>query len=192
MSTRKHFSKDDIDTKAEVEEGIKNKEISVPPKTLRFGYVGLVILIVITVIIINQYYVRAGKSNILFNLDQIKFKGLIIYLVVIIILFCICMSLQNSTSRLSNWTWDLLHFTFYFFLAYFIPNNWLIVLTLSVCWELFEDTMGFVYKRYGFIETDRKKLVDILSNCTGYMLGSIVFSHPKVKGKVDGLFDRFL
>jgi hypothetical protein len=176
-----------IDTKLEVEEGIK-KEISSPSNCFRYGYIGLVILIVIVVIVINRYYTVAGKGNILFNLNQINVKGLIIYIIVVIILFCICMSFQSSNNRLANTTWDILHFLFYFFLAYFIPNNWLIILVLGACWELFEDTMGFVYKRYGFVETDRKKLVDILSNCSGYLLGSIFFNHPKVKSKVDGMF----
>jgi len=178
----------EIDCKKEVGEGIEDKTITPPQHILRYRYVGIVILIVIVVILVNQYRIKLGRSNIILNLDQINLIGLIAYLIFVIALFYILMSFQNTKNRLSDNWWDTLHFCFYFFLAYFIPNNWGIILVLEVVWEMFEDTMGFVFKKCNYIETDQKKVKDILANSTGYLLGNLFFSIPKVRQKMDIAF----
>ena len=181
---------DIIDRKVEVDEGIENKTITLPDNILRYRYIAIVILIVIIVIIINQYSLHSKRGNIILNLDQINVRGLIVYLIFVVALFNIFMSFQNTKNRLTDAKWDILHFIFYFFLAYFVPNNWGIILVLEVVWEVFEDIMGFGLKKLDYIETDKKKIIDIIANSTGYLLGNIFFSISKVRKKMDVTFAR--
>ena len=179
------MSENEIDSKKEVEIGIKNRTITPPQNIFRYKYIGVIILIVIVIILVNQNRIKLGRKNNILNLDQIKVKGLIAYLILVIILFSVLMSFQKTKNRLTDLHWDILHFIFYFFLAYFVPNNWGIILVLEVVWEMFEDTMGFVLKKYDYVETDRKKIIDILANSTGYLLGNAFFTIPSVKSKID-------
>lgn len=169
-----------------------NYNTHTPMSILRYKYVAVLTIIVILVILWNTYQTRNTGKNVLFNPEDIDFPGLILYLVVVIIIFCILMKFQGTENGISDNMWDGLHFLFYFFLAFFIPNNWIFIITLQVAWELFEDFMWYRYGKLSFIESDSKKVVDILANSTGYFLGNLVFSNMKLRNKIKTKFHSWL
>jgi hypothetical protein len=75
--------------------------------------------------------------------------------------------------RLDN-VWSLAHFGFYVGLGILMPNNWTLILTLQITWELFEDFPGYRLGKKQYIETDGKKMFDIVCNSTGYLLGNTI------------------
>ncbi len=81
---------------------------------------------------------------------------------------------QKQAIRRLDHVWTVCHFLFYFGLGLLMPKNWGLILVLQVTWELFEDFMGYTLKRKQYIETDGKKISDIIVNSTGYWLGSLV------------------
>jgi hypothetical protein len=95
------------------------------------------------------------------------------------------LNLKDKTSkilRLDN-VWSLAHFSFYVGLGILMPNNWTLILTLQVCWELFEDFLGYRLGKKQYIETDGKKMFDIICNSSGYLIGNIVSNRLNVKRK---------
>ena len=156
--------------------------ISKPGEPTRYRYVVVLITILVLLVIFQ------GPGVLSINIPVIKWKGLLLYLTVIVILFIWydnygkkqTKSIQEDLDK----AWSFFHACFYFGLAYFIPNNWPLLMTFMVCWELFEDHMGFTVGQTYFIETDGKKIQDILCNCTGYFLGSLAFNQRWQKRKI--------
>lgn len=132
-------------------------------------------LIVLIVIMVIVFYL--DKENRKLHLDQIKVKGLVAYIVVIVVLFTIFM---KNSKNIKNTQWLLLHFSFYFGLGYFCPNNWPAIFALMALWELFEDEMGYGQNKPDYIETDRKKMLDMGANSLGYFLGNAFFRNVKL------------
>jgi hypothetical protein len=106
-------------------------------------------------------------------------------LTIIVVVFDTYYSKKDAkTQKKMDGTWDLFHFCFYFGLAYFVPNNWPLILALHVCWELFEDFLGYGCGMPTFIETDGKKVIDMFANSAGYLLGNAVFNSRTRKAAV--------
>jgi len=139
---------------------------------LRYRYIVLLICIIVLILILD----RRTK---LLSLQDINVKGLIVYLIVVVIIFAVCMMRQTTKYKLSDNLWDVGHFLFYFGLAYFAPNNYLLVSILMVIWELFEDFMGFNVGKKAWIETDGKKMMDMIANSGGYYLGNLFFGRDR-------------
>ena len=138
-------------------------QVSDPATYDRYKFAVILIIILVIIYVMNPENLRP-------QLDRINVKGLIAYLIIIAILFAVCMKIKMS----DNW-WDVAHFLFYFGLAKFVPHNWVIVATVMVAWEIFEDFRGFNQDKPEYIETDRKKMVDMLANSSGYYLGNILW-----------------
>lgn len=148
---------------------------SKPTDLARYRYI--VILIVIIIII----YLLKGKSKWLLNLNQINVKGLITYLIVVAIIYTALMkyytsatSSNSSNKKKLDMLWSIAHGFFYIGLGYFMPNNWGIIAVFQVCWELFEDFQGYGLHKTSYVETDGKKIMDIICNNTGYYLGNLL------------------
>jgi len=162
---------------------ITENAVSHPSNPLRYRYFVVLVIIIIVVLLTDK---RARHLH----LEQIDFKGLVAYLILVIILFCVAMRFEGRDHGLSSNQWDLLHFTFYFFLAFFMPDNWPIVFTLQVAWELFEDYMGYDRCDPRYIETDQKKMFDILANNAGYFVGNKLFANGVIRAKVIASFNK--
>lgn len=150
------------------------EKISEPGDPPRYRYFLVLIIVIIVLVLIE------GKHLLDFRPEQINVKGLIIYIVVVIALFAAIMKWYNQLSEEkqdgAENLWSFLHFCFYFGLAYFIPNNWIILIPFMVSWELFEDFMGFRMGKKTYIEKDGKKMFDIVCNSAGYWIGTKVFA----------------
>ena len=143
-------------------------KISQQGELLRYRYVFVLICLIVLILVLDQ------KSK-LGNLQDINVRGLIAYLVIVVVIFSVFMMRQTTKQKLSDNSWDIGHFLFYFGLAYFVPNNFLLVAILMVAWELFEDFMGFNAGKKAWIETDGKKMTDMIANTSGYYLGNLFF-----------------
>lgn len=156
---------------------VENREVSVPGQTKRYRY------LVVLVIVIILLFMLHGRRVFKFNLNQIKWKGLIIYIVISLILLMIFNAYCEKKTVIEqedlDKNWSFLHACFYFGLAYFIPNNWPIILTLMVLWEVIEDFIGFRLRKKSFVEVDKKKMQDIACNSLGYYLGNLAFRRNK-------------
>jgi hypothetical protein len=152
----------------------------------RYQYVVVLICIIVLILILD-------KKTKLTSLEDINVKGLIAYFIVVAVVFSVCMMRQTTKQKLSDNTWDIGHFLFYFGLAYFIPNNYLLVSTLMVAWELFEDFMSYNVGKKAWLETNGKKMTDMMANTGGYYLGNLFFGrdikHVDFKRRVDKLKD---
>jgi len=135
------------------------------------------------------------KKSKLTSFENINIKGLIVYFIIVGVIFVVCMNRQTTKQKLSDNIWDIGHFLFYFGLAYFIPNNYLLVSTFMVAWELFEDFMGFNVGKKAWIETDGKKMTDMIANSGGYYLGNLFFgrdlNHADFKRRISN-FKKFI
>ncbi len=154
-----------------------------PSNPMRYRFI--VVLIIIMIVI----YLSDSRALDL-HIEQINFAGLVCYLILVIAIFKLAMSIEKEDNKLTSNKWDLLHFSFYFFLAYFIPNNWPLIFCLEIGWELYEDFQGYNLGKPEYIETDQKKMVDVCANSLGYYLGIKFFSIPKVRSKIDGFFHK--
>lgn len=132
-------------------------------------------LVVLIVVIVVVFYL--DKKNRDLHLDQIKTKELVIYIIVTVVLFYIFM---KNAKNIKNTQWLMLHFAFYFGLGYFCPNNWPAIFIFMTLWEIFEDEMGYGQGKEDYIETDRKKMLDIGANGLGYLLGNAFFRNVKL------------
>lgn len=148
-------------------------KVSKPEELTRYRYIAVLVTIIVIIVLIQ------GKSVFTVNIPKIKLKGLLVYLGVIVALFIMYNKYYNNqneaTQKDLNNAWSFFHACFYFGLAYFVPNNWPLVVIFMVGWELFEDHMGYNVGRKEFIETDGKKMFDMICNSSGYLLGSIAF-----------------
>ncbi|MFS8159363.1 MAG: hypothetical protein ACMG6E_03960 [Candidatus Roizmanbacteria bacterium] len=144
-------------------------KVSGPFEFKRYRYVILAVLIMIIILVLSS---RKDLHKVGRN---INWKGLIVYLIIVIALFAILMKLQGTSNSLNDHQWSTLHFTFYFFLAYFVRDSLLLVLIFQVAWELFEDSMTFKFGIKTYEENDLKKVSDIFINTSGYLLGSALF-----------------
>ena len=160
---------------------------SKPNDPLRYRFILVFIIIVILIAIIS------GKSEVFkVHPQQIKVKALVIYLAVIIIGFGLLMKWQarriveiqsdksltaaeqqRAILKLDN-VWSVSHVLFYVGLGIVMPNNWTIILVFQVVWELFEDFLGYRMGLTQYIETDGKKISDIICNNAGYFLGNVI------------------
>lgn len=147
-------------------------KISGQGEPLRYRYIILLICIIVLILILD-------KRSKLLSLQDINVKGLIVYLIIVVVIFTACMMRQTTKQKLSDNIWDVGHFLFYFGLAYFVPNNYLLVSILMVVWELFEDFMGFSSGKKAWIETDGKKMTDMFANTGGYFLGNLFFGRDR-------------
>jgi len=156
------------------------EKISEPGEPKRYRYFLILIIVIIVLVLIE------GKHVLDFKPGKINVKGLIIYIVVIIVLFELIMKwynqLDEDKQNKATSLWSVLHFCFYFGLAYFIPNNWVVLIPFMVSWELFEDFMGYRMEKRSYIETDGKKMFDIVCNSTGYWIGTKFFAGIKRRG----------
>lgn len=158
---------------------------SKPGVLARYQYIIVLITILVIVMIVE-------KRNILtVNLKGINWKGLISYFAVIVIGYFAFTALYKRVDdvykpNLDN-LWDFFHFTFYFGLGYFFPNNWLIVAIFMVCWELIEDYVGYNLGKTFYIETNGKKMFDMVCNSLGYWLGSSFFVNRRPTMDLDNV-----
>lgn len=163
--------------------------ISKPDEVSRYRYLAILIIVIIVIALIN-----GGPAGFKINHKQIHLRLLMVYVAVIIGLLLLMMKwhvntvekIQSDESlsdeektkeirRLDHF-WTLAHFLFYFGLGIVMPNNWGLIIVLQVTWELFEDFMGYKLKQKQFIETDGKKISDIIVNSSGYFVGQITAS----------------
>ena len=142
-------------------------EISYPDELGRYKYILELLIIIIVIYII---WPKALQPH----LEQIRWKALIVYMVIIFILFQVMMN-KNLTDN----QWSTCHAIFYFGLSYCVPNNLSLIVCIEILWELFEDYQGFSRNKPTYIETDRKKMVDIAANTSGYLLGNFVFNRNR-------------
>lgn len=154
---------------------------SEPGESRRYRFFLILIIVIIVLILIE------GGEAFRFKPERINTVGLVAYIVVVLVLFQLIMKWYNKLSKekqdgLENF-WSFLHFCFYFGLAYFIPDNWIVIIPLMVTWEFYEDFMGFEYDKETFIEDDGKKMFDIVCNSAGYWIGSKFFSELKSRGR---------
>lgn len=166
---------------------------STPDEISRYRFILIFIIVIIIVAIINRDF--------RINYQQIKWKSLMVYTAIIVGLFILLMKWhagaianieaqedlteeekQVQIRKLDN-VWSLSHFTFYVGLGILMPNNWTLILTLQICWELFEDFLGYRLGKKQYIETDGKKMFDIVCNSSGYLIGNIVSNRLNVKRK---------
>lgn len=145
-------------------EKIADGRISYPDELRRYKYIVELLIIIIVLYIL---WPRLFQPH----LNQIRWKALIVYGVIIFILFQFFMNRNLSDNQ-----WSFLHFLFYTGLAYCVPNNLSLVVCIEVLWELFEDYQGFTRKKSSYVETNKKKMVDIAANTTGYLLGNFIFN----------------
>ena len=175
------------------------RRTSKPTELLRYRY--LVILIVVMIII---SLTNGGVAGFKVNGHHIRFRLLIIYTVVIIGLLLLMMEWHvrtiekiESNSQLTddekreaihrlNHVWSVAHFLFYLGLGILMPKNWGLILILQVAWELFEDFLGYNLKKTQYIETDGKKMSDIVVNSLGYFIGSQIVRRFAQYGKAVG------
>jgi len=150
----------DPDIQAKIADG----QISLPTDWHRYKFVIELLIILLVLYILNPHTLTP-------HLRAIKWKGLLVYVVVIIALFAVFMKFDIPDNG-----WDVLHFSFYLGLAYFVPKNWVIISILMVSWELYEDHQGFDNDKPKYIETNKKKMVDMVANSLGYYIGNVIFN----------------
>ena len=161
------------------------RTISEPNEVSRYRYLGILIIVIIVIAVMN-----GGPNCFKVSRREIRLINLIIYVAVIIGLFVLMMKWHvaavekiDNDSELSdeqqkeavyrlNHAWSVAHFCFYLGLGIVMPKNWGLIILLQVSWELFEDFMGYKLKKSQYIETDGKKISDIIVNSLGYAIGS--------------------
>lgn len=73
--------------------------------------------------------------------------------------------------------YTLLHFYSWFFIALFIPNEWLLAILYSIIWEITEyklnksNLIKKEWKSYLFYEALLNKKIDFVVNLIGYGVG---------------------
>lgn len=175
--------------------------ISKPNEVSRYRYLAILIIVIIVIAAMN-----GGPSCFKVRRHHIRLQLLIIYTAIIIGLLLLMMKwhvkaiekIENdhelseeekkqAVRRLDHW-WTVAHFLFYFGLGIVMPNNWGLVIVLQVSWELFEDFMGYKLKRKQYIETDGKKMSDIIVNSSGYFFGQVVANRYalRAEGRIHG------
>lgn len=154
-----------------------------PSDPMRYRFVVVLIIIMIVIYL-------SDKRALDLHVEQINFVGLVLYLILVISIFKLAMSIEKGSNKLTANKWDVMHWTFYFFLAYFVPNNWPFIFALQIGWELYEDFQGYNLGKTEYIETDQKKMVDVTANSLGYYIGNKLFSNPKVRSKLDAFFHK--
>ena len=170
MACKSNFSVTDPVLLAKIADG----QIHYPDDPRRYKYVVELLIIILVIYLLKPKALRP-------HLDRIKWKGLLIYIVVVIVLFNVLMKIG-----LTNNQWDIAHFCAYFGISYFVPDCIAVIAVLEVCWELFEDYQGFDKKKPVYVETDVKKMVDIVANTSGYFIGNLIFNHRNMNF-VDGM-----
>lgn len=60
--------------------------------------------------------------------------------------------------------WTLVHGIMYFIIGLFVPNRFLVILVISIIWELLQPLMG----------NSARFIINPLVNLTGYAIGSLV------------------
>ena len=146
---------------------VVNGDVTCPSKLKRYRFVVVLLIIVLTLYIVKPTILRP-------HLSDIRFGSLIIYLVLILVGFRWLMNKDLSDNQ-----WSMLHFGFYLGLAYSVPNNWFMILIIQVLWEGFEDYQGFDNAKPIYVETDRKKMIDMIANSSGYLIGNWAFGSAK-------------
>ena len=88
---------------------------------------------------------------------------------------------------------SLIHFLLWLAFGYIFPNKYLIVILLSILWELFEymivkvDVLYNLTKKYWFVpekywnEPIYNKIVDMIFNILGYSVGCYIFYYTNKK-----------
>ena len=169
--------------------------ISKPNEVSRYRYLAILIVVIIVISLIS-----GGPKCFKVRRHHIRLRLLIIYTAIIIGLLLLMMKWhvsavekieadvdlsdeekQQAVRRLDH-VWSVAHFLFYFGLGIVMPKNWGLIIILQVSWELFEDFMGYKLKKKQYIETDGKKIFDILCNSTGYLLGSSLRAEGRIRG----------
>lgn len=161
--------------------------ISKPDEVTRYRYLAILIVVIIVIALMH-----GGPNCFKVRRHHIRLRLLIIYTTIIIGLLLLMMKWhvsavekieadadlsdeekQQVVRRLDH-VWTVCHFLFYFGLGIVMPKNWGLIIVLQVVWELFEDFIGYKLKRKHYIETDGKKISDIIVNSAGYLIGQWV------------------
>ena len=86
----------------------------------------------------------------------------------------------SSTVDLSH----INHFIIYFMFGIIYPNNYILILVISIIWEILENIivrnkyLYYLTKKYWIIperywnETNKNKIIDLICNFIGYYFGS--------------------
>lgn len=117
--------------------------------------------------------------------EEVKLGGTLVYLGITLAIIFVSMliavpsdfSTMNmfKTRRQQEVFWTSTHFLFYFFLAYFLRNKWIIIILLQFVWEITENILNqFLTKWFG--ERTNKKVQDVIANSLGYLAGNIFFN----------------
>ena len=75
--------------------------------------------------------------------------------------------------------YSIYHFLIYFIIALFYPNKWILILIISILWEILEIFLNFGNKNILFVGSDYwdeipiNKIVDIIFNLAGYGAGHL-------------------
>jgi len=92
---------------------------------------------------------------------------------------------------------SLSHFLFWLFIGLLLPNKYILVIIVSILWEIFEfclvyfNPLYIFVKKYWFVpekywnETLTNKILDIIVNLCGYTLGGYILLYKEKKTEKD-------
>jgi hypothetical protein len=77
-------------------------------------------------------------------------------------------------------TWySITHFLIYFVISLYYPNKWIIIIIISIVWEILEMLLNIVYNKVLNLgsnywdEISMNKVVDVMFNLLGYGAGHL-------------------
>jgi hypothetical protein len=74
--------------------------------------------------------------------------------------------------------YSIIHLVIYFTLAFIFPNEWILIVILSIIWEILEYGVQIFIGLDLVTETTANHFVDILFNLSGYLIG--MFAYNKI------------
>ena len=75
--------------------------------------------------------------------------------------------------------YTITHFVIYFIISLYYPNKWIIIIILSVVWEILEMLLHIAYDKILHVgsnywdEISMNKIVDVIFNLLGYGAGHL-------------------